>query len=71
MLKHREIWQESHGEIPKGYVVHILNGDKRDTRLENLAAVPRKPGHLGEITAPYILRIQNLERLLKKLKENN
>lgn len=69
MNKNREIWQEAHGKIPKGWLVHHLNGDKRDYRLENLAAVPRYPIHLGQITAPYIHRIKNLEKELKLLKE--
>ena len=70
MNKNREVWQEAHGKIPKGWLVHSLNGDKRDTRLENLAAVPRYPVHLGQVTAPYKKRIQNLERLLKESEEN-
>ncbi len=65
MQKNREVWQEAHGEIPKGWLIHALNGDKRDTRLENLAAVPRYPIHLGQVTAPYIERIKKLERELK------
>jgi len=69
MEKHREAWQEAHGKIPKGFVVHALNGDKRDIRLENLAAVPRYPIHQGQITAPYIVRIKQLEKLLKERKE--
>lgn len=71
MKTHREIWREAHGEIPRGWLIHFLNGNKLDTRLENLAAVPRYPRHLGEITAPYIERIKNLERLLKESKEKN
>ncbi len=71
MYKHREVWQEVHGKIPKGFLVHVLNGDKRDVRLENLAAVPRCPVHLGQITAPYVQRIRKLERLLKESKEKN
>ena len=71
MNKNREVWQETHGEIPKGWLVHALNGNKGDTRLENLAAVPRYPIHLGQVTAPYIMRIKNLERLLKGSKETN
>ncbi|KKN17869.1 hypothetical protein LCGC14_0961480 [marine sediment metagenome] len=66
MNKNREVWQEAHGEIPKGFLVHALNGDKRDIRLENLAAVPRYPSHLGQITAPYIERIRKLELKLKE-----
>jgi len=71
MEEHRVVWQEAHGEIPKGWLVHALNGNKRDTRLENLAAVPRYPEHLGQITAPYIKRIKKIERELKLLKEKN
>lgn len=71
MNKNREVWQEAHGKIPKGWLVHSLNGDKRDTRLENLAAVPRYPVHLGQVTAPYIERIRKIERELKLLKEKN
>ena len=69
MNKQREVWQEAHGKIPKGWLIHSLNGNKGDTRLENLAAVPRHPEHQGQITAPYIVRIQNLERELNALKE--
>lgn len=71
MNKNREIWQEAHGEIPKGWLIHALNGDKRDYHLENLAAVPRYPEHQGQITAPYVKRIRKLERELKLLKEKN
>ena len=71
MNKNREVWQEAHGEIPKGWLVHALNGNKGDTRLENLAAVPRYPIHLGQVTAPYMMRIKNLERLLKGSRETN
>jgi hypothetical protein len=69
MNKRRELWQGSHGKIPKGWLIHSLNGDKEDIRLENLAAVPRYPAHQGQITAPYIERIRKLERLLKESKE--
>ena len=69
MKTNRAIWQEAHGEIPKGWLIHSLNGDKGDIRLENLAAVPRYPAHQGQVTAPYVIRIQSLERELKLLKE--
>ena len=69
MNQRREVWQEAHGTIPKGWLIHSLNGDKGDVQLENLAAIPRYPTHQGQITAPYVARIRNLERLLKELKE--
>jgi len=66
MNKRRELWQEAHGPIPKGWVVHNLNGDQEDTRLENLAAVPRNPDHIGQVIAPYRERIRKLELMLKE-----
>lgn len=69
MKRCREIWQEAHGTIPKDWLVHHLNGDSGDNRLVNLAVVPRHPAHLGMVTAAYVIRIQQLERELKLLKE--
>ena len=71
MNKRRELWQEAHGIIPKGYVVHNLNGNQGDNRLENLAAVPRNPTNVGQVIAPYRVRIQNLEKELMLKKEKN
>jgi len=62
----REAWQGVHGPIPKGWLVHALNGDEGDIRKENLAAIPRYPVHQGQITAPYVVRIKELERLLRE-----
>ena len=69
MNERRELWQEAHGQIPKGWVVHNMNGNKGDNRIANLACVPRYPKHLGQITSPYMERIKKLERELKFLEE--
>ena len=71
MNTRREVWQERHGKIPKGFVVHNLNGNQGDIRLENLAAVPRNPENINQVIAPYRNRIRELERLLKEEKEKN
>jgi hypothetical protein len=69
MKLRRELWQEAHGPIPKGYLVHNLNGNQEDNRLENLACIPRNPANVGQVIAPYVVRIRNLEHELM-LKEN-
>jgi len=71
MNERRAVWQEHHGLIPKGWLIHSLNGNKGDVRIENLAAIPRYPAHQGQITAPYVARIRKLEKELKLLEEKN
>lgn len=34
--EHRFVWEHHHGPIPKGFVVHHINGDKLDNEIENL-----------------------------------
>lgn len=38
---HRQMWFDAHGEIPKGYQLHHINGDAFDNRLENFELVER------------------------------
>ena len=37
--KHRLLWIQTHGEIPKGNIIHHKNGEKKDNRIENLESV--------------------------------
>mgnify|MGYP003137847215 FL=1 len=64
----RTVWSEARGPIPKGWVIHNLNGQPGDVRLENLAAVPRDSVFLA--VAPYRERIRNLELQLKQAGES-
>ena len=41
-LKHRVIWKQHHGEIPKGYAVIFADGDKSNLDIDNLLLVSRK-----------------------------
>jgi hypothetical protein len=47
VLQHRRIWFDAHGEIPKGFVIHHINGTKTDNALENLSLCDRS-GHMKE-----------------------
>lgn len=65
-LEHRVVWERANGPIPKGWIVHHLNGTKDDNRLENLAAMSRRAhGPKKHIDpAPYEKRIRDLEAQL-------
>jgi hypothetical protein len=45
--EHRAIWEAAYGPLPKGHVVHHINGDKHDNRIENLMAGTQAE-HLGK-----------------------
>lgn len=38
-FKHRLIWEQAHGEIPKGYIITFLDGNPQNCVLENLAMI--------------------------------
>lgn len=66
MNARRTVWTENRGPIPKGWVIHAMNGDMADVRLENLAAVPRKTDNISVVVAPYRERVRQLELELRK-----
>ena len=40
VMEHRLVWEQANGKIPNGWVIHHLNGNRKDNRLENLLALP-------------------------------
>jgi len=67
VLHHRYVWEKANNKkLPKGWVIHHLNGLKGDNRLENLLPLPkhRHNGHLVEDALKS--RILQLEKELNK-----
>lgn len=68
VLEHILIWEQTHNRpLPKGWLVHHLNGIKNDNRPENLVGLPRK--RHGQVTQlePYKRHIRELEAKVKLL----
>ena len=63
-FEHRYVWEQHHGKkIPKGYVIHHLNGIKDDNRPENLVAVKPKDHERWTYVKALQSRIRQLEQL--------
>ena len=68
--EHILVWEQSQGRpLPKGWVIHHINGKRDDNRIDNLIAMPRKQH------SPYLLlravqkRLRQVEQELKKERE--
>lgn len=52
VFKHRWVWEQANGPIPKGCVVSFKNGIRTDCRLENLILLTR--AELARLNQSYI-----------------
>lgn len=63
VLEHILVWEGTHSKpLPKGWIIHHLNGIKHDNRPLNLVALPNKKHYL--VLQAKAKRIQELEALL-------
>lgn len=64
-VKSRLIYESFYGEIPKGYVVVHLNGDKEDFSIENLYAISRSSLSVLAGSGWYGENCSNMETKIK------
>ena len=64
-LKHRIIWEQVNGEIPKGYNVQFKNHNTQDCRIENLYLISKAEQMRTEnsLIAKYPKELQDVIRL--------
>lgn len=55
-LKHRYVYEQAYGSVPKGHVIIFKNKDRSDTRLENLLLVSR--GQLAILNERNLLDVE-------------
>ena len=48
ILEHRWLWEQAFGSLPKGSVVHHINGNRADNRLGNLILKGSNSAHLRD-----------------------
>ncbi len=64
VLEHILVWEQASGKpLPKGWLIHHLNGIKDDNRPRNLVALPILKHSL--VLAAKAKRIQELEAIIK------
>lgn len=78
VLKHRMIWVEHNGPIPKEHIVRFKNGNKLDIRIENLELVTCAQNMKDNTIHNYppeiktaIRSIANIKRRIKKYEQTN
>lgn len=66
VYEHILVWEKAHKQqVPKGWLIHHLNGIKTDNRPENLEAMPNSEHH--RLPEPYKERIRILEARIAEL----
>jgi len=70
---HRILWEDRHGQIPKGHIVRFKNGDPLDCWHDNLELITRadncRRNSIHNLPAPLKATIQALGQLKRRINE--
>ena len=74
-MKHRKVWEDNFGSIPKGYSIVFLDGDKTNYDISNLACLSKNEiarmnqNHLFTSNADLTKSGIGLTKLTNKIRE--
>ena len=71
MRVHRLVWETFNGEIPQGYEIDHIKGNKEDNRLEMLRCVTHKDNMNNPLTIHKIQEVMSSEKLKRKISKAN
>lgn len=66
-LTHRVMWEQVHGEIPKGYVVRFKDGNTMNLSILNLECIPMRKNMTRNTIQRYPMELQQVMKLKSKL----
>lgn len=53
VFEHRHIWENINGKIPNGFVLHHINCNRTDNRIENLELIESNGKHIRKYHSPF------------------
>jgi hypothetical protein len=65
--KHRLVWEQNHGEIPKGFLVQFKDANRQNCDISNLYLITRNKQILQNTISRYPKELQQSIRLVHKL----
>jgi hypothetical protein len=65
-LEHHVVWKEKNGNVPNGHIIKFIDGNKLNTKIENLVLVKRKGNTKKNIPKNnLIIELENENNKLK------
>jgi hypothetical protein len=68
-MKHRLIWEQAYGPMPKGTIIIFKDKNRRNFALDNLEAITLKENMERNRMTKYPPELRNLIKLNNKLKK--
>lgn len=68
VLKHRHVWEQANGKVPKGYIVVFKDRNQNNIVVENLELISREENMQRNTIHRFPYELKSTIRLVNKLK---